>query len=272
MRHVILLILILALPLMATGPRITQSLISPNKKEIFALDMPPFISTEVENGGLVTEIVNAAFKKAKIDVVITILPLQSMLKYYLNQEDAFGIMGRHLGINQEESKSLEAIPIYMVKENYFYYKPLQKNALKYKNNLYNLKGLVYGASKGEGVSAYKKAGIKVKRARALSLFKKLQSGKVDFISMPVQSAEWFINNKFAKDKKEFVHMAAKSKTVDISLYLNLNHKDGKKSAQEFKKALSVIVKSGVYAEILAKHIKSSDEIKLQLKHMRKNLK
>ena len=272
MKFFILVMLLLNMQLMATGPRITQNLISPDKKEIFALDIPPFISTEVKYDGFVSELVNAAFEQAGIEVVITTLPLQSMVKYYLNQEDAFAILGRHLGVSDKEKKSLIAIPIYMAKESYFYYKPLQKNTPVYKNKLSNLKGLTYGASKGEDIKAYKKAGIKVKKARTLSLFKKLQSGKIDFISVPTLSAEWFINNKFAQHKKEFDSMAESSKSVDILLYFNLNHKAGKKSAEGFKKGLLSIIKNGTYAKILSKYIKDSDAVKLQLKYINKALK
>lgn len=268
----ILMMLLLSMPLMATGPRITQNLISPDKKEIFALDIPPFISTEVENGGLVTEIVNSAFKQAGIDVVITILPLQSMVKYYLKEENAFGVMGRHLGITSKEKKTLISIPIYMAKESYFYYKPLQENELSYKGQLSPLKALTYGASKGEDIRSYKKAGIKVKKSRTLSLFKKLQTGKVDFISVPSQSAEWFIEKKFASHKKDFTHMKTSSKTVDISLHFNIKHKAGQKSANGFKRGLRAIVKNGKYTEILNKHLKNQDVAKAQLKHIRKILK
>ena len=268
----ILMLLLLSIPLMATGPRITQNLISPDKKEVFALDIPPFISTEIEGGGLVNEIVNAVFKKADIKAVITTLPLQSMVKYYLKEENAFGIMGRHLGISAKDRETLAAVPIYMAKESYFYYKPLQKNPPKYEGKLSNLKALTYGASKGEDINAYKKAGIKVKRARTLSLFKKLQTSKIDFISVPIQSAEWFINKKFPKHKKEFTQMPTSSKTVDISIYFNLNHKDGKKSAERFKRGLLSIVKDGKYANILDKYLKDSNVVKAQLKHIRKVLK
>ena len=206
MRHIIknrfnlavLLIIVLSTSLMATGPRVTQSLISPDKKEIFAIDLPPFISTEVEAGGALKEIVVAACKEADIDIFVTILPLQSMVKYYLTQENAIGIMGRHMGLSSKEKKSLVEIPLYEAKEKYLYYKPNHKQALSWDGKLKNFKGLTYGASKGEDFSKYKELGVKVKKARALSLFKKLKSGKVDFISVPGESAAWFIKKEFCR--------------------------------------------------------------------------
>ena len=257
---------------MATGPRITSALISPDKKEIFALDIPPFISTEVKDGGILTEIVAAALKEADIDAVTTILPLQSMVKYYLTQESAFGVMGREIGLSLDDKKSLIAIPLYVTDESYIYYKPSHKKALVYDGKLSNLKTLTYGASKGEDVSSYKKAGIKVKKTRMLSLFKKLQNSSVDFISVPNQTAKWFIENKFNDYKGDFTAMKTASKKTTISLYFNLKHPKGQESAKSFKEGLLKIVENGKYADILGAYIKNPTEIESQENYIRKFLK
>lgn len=258
---------------MATGPRITSILISPDKKEIFALDLPPpFISTEVQKDGMINEVVMAVLQEAKINVIITTLPLQSMVMYYLKQENSFGVMGRHLGLTADDKKSLISIPLYVANESYYYYKPLHEKSLEYKGKLSNLKKLVYGASKGENVSAYKKVGIKVKKTRTLSLFKKLQQGRVDFISLPNQTAKWFIEKKFSQYQNDFVTMKTSSKTQTISLHFNLKHPKAKESAESFKKGLRAIVNNGKYTEILSSYIKNPSEVKSQLLRMHKFLK
>ncbi len=264
--------LFLSIPLMATGPRITKSVVSPDKKEVFALDAPPFISTEVENGGMLDEVAVAAFKEAKIDVVITILPLHSMIKYYLTQEKAMVIIGRYLGLSAEDEKSVLSIPLYSAEESYLYYKPKHPQGLKYKGELSALKGLTYGALEGEETSKYKDSGITVVKGRTLSLFKKLQDGTIDFISVPVESIQWFLQNKFAEHKSDFTVMQTSSSTADISIYFNLNNPEGKTSAESFKNGLRTVVNNGEYAKILGKYIKDSEAVKLQVGYIQKFLK
>ena len=266
----ILMALFFNTALMATGPRIT-TMIHVDKNEIFALDLPPYISTEISQGGVLGEIVKAAFDAAKVDVYITIVPLQNMIKYYYTQENAAGFMGRHLGLVLEKNKSLVKIPLFLANEKYFYYKPLHPKGLDFQGKLSSLKGLTYGAAKGEDVTAYKNAGIKVKKSRALSFFKKLKAGTIDFISMPEGSVEWFLEKRFANSKDDFAMIKGESNKVDISLYFNINNPKGKKMEQAFKKGLKNILENGKYATILEKYFKK-DEVSLQLKHIHKSIR
>ena len=272
MRLFILILLFLNIPLMATGPRISSILVTPDKKEIFALDFPPFVSRDIKNGGMLNELVVAVLKEAKMEAIVTTVPIQSMIKYYLTQENTFGVLAYDASLTAVEKKSLIAIPLYVTTERYFYYAPAHKRALKYEGKLSNLKGLTYGASKGEEVSVYKRSGINVKKARTLSLFKKLQNSTVDFISLPTQTAKWFMENKFSKCKNDFKSMKTQSGSSKASIYFNLNHSNAKENAKSFTKALKTIVENGTYSLILSKYITSQDEVKLQLKHMQKNFK
>ncbi|MFA6137195.1 MAG: hypothetical protein WC667_03835 [Sulfurimonas sp.] len=272
MKLLILMLLFFSMQLMATGPRITKSTISPDKKEVFAFDALPFISTEIENSGMLSEVALAAFKEAKIDAVITVLPLHSMVKYYLTQEKAIVIIGRYLGLSAEDEKSVVAIPLYSAEESYLYYKPKHPQGLEYKGELSSFKGLTYGALEGEETGTYKDAGITVVKGRTLSLFKKLQGGTIDFIGVPTESAQWFLQNKFAEHKNDFTVMQTSRSTADISIYFNLNNPDGKISAESFKNGLRTIVNNGEYARILGKHIKDSEAVKLQVQYIQKFLK
>lgn len=256
---------------MATGPRISAVAMTVEKNEIFALDLPLYISTEITQGGVLSEIVRAAFDEAKMEVYITTVPLQSMIKYYYAQENAPGFLGRHLGLDAKKISSLVRIPLLIAHERYFYYKPLHPKGLEFEGKLSNLKGLIYGAAKGQDVTLYKNAGIKVKKSRTLSLFKKLKDGTIDFISMPKESAQWFLAKRYAEDKNDFVMMKEESEKVDISLYFNMNNLRGKKMKKAFIKGLRGIIENGKYAAILEKHL-TKDEVQLQTQHINKYIK
>ena len=257
--------------LTATGPRVSTLATVIDKNEIFALDLPPYISTQDAHGGLLNEILKAAFNEAKMEVYITIVPLQSMMKYYYTQENAPGFMGRHLGLASETKSSLVSVPLLSASENYFYYKPSHPKGLEFKGKLANLKGLTYGAAKGEDVALYKNAGVKVKKSRTLSFFKKLKNGTIDFIKIPEESARWFLENRFPKDKDNFVTMREGSANIDLSVYFNMNNPKGKKMLGAFKKGLKNIVENGKYAAILEKSLKK-DEILLQVERVKKYIK
>ena len=270
-RVLLLAVLFFSTLLMATGPRIKTVAMTVDKNEIFALDLPPYVSTEIAQGGVLNEIVRAAFDEAKMEVYITIVPLQSMMKYYYAQENAPGFLGRHLGFGTKKKSSLVGIPLLSANENYFYYKPLHPKGLEFKGKLSNLKGLTYGAAKGEDVTLYKNAGINVKKSRALSLFKKLKDGRIDFISMPKESTQWFLEKRFGEDKDDFVMMKEESGKVDISLYFNMNNPRGKKMEKAFKKGLQAIIENGEYARILKKRL-TKDEVHLQTQRINKYIK
>ena len=266
-----LAVVFFALPLMATGPRVSSNVLSDDKNEIYALDMPPFISTEVPNGGVLSEIVTAAFSDQNIEISITIVPLQSMMKYYLLEEKSLAVMGRHLGISENEMKTLVSIPLYSSVENYIYYKPINEK-FKFDGKMSSLKGLIYGASRGEKVTEYNKESIKVKKSRALSIFKKLKSGSVDFTSLPKESLQWFLENKFTNDKNNFLSVSGGAKMVPIDINFNLNHENGKDLSIVFKKGLRSIIKNGLYDSILRKYIKENSSVESQLKRINEFLR
>ncbi len=271
MKFFILLLLFLSIEVFATGPRITSSFISPDAQEIFALDLAPFISTDVKEGGILSEVVKHIAKEEGINLLITIVPLQSILKYYLTQENALGVMGRHLGLNTQDKTSLIEIPLFLANEKFVSYKSKHIKIINYKGELSSLNGLTYGASKGESTNTYKNLGINIKKGRALSLFKKLKSENVDFISLPTQSTSWYIEKNFSDDKYNFKTMRQSSKKVAISLYFNTNHPEGKNSAKLVKKGLLKILNNGKYADILKPYVKDTNEINAQIKYIKKFL-
>ena len=261
---IITILIFLGLSAWATGPRITPQSIQVNTNEIISLDLPPFISTEVANGGMLHKIVTAAFKASKIEVLITTVPLQHMVKYYLLQENALAIMGRHLGISKKDRRSLMTIPLLQSNERYLFHKKHRPQGLGFNGKLSSLKGLRYGASKGESIVKNKSAGILVKKGRSLSLFKKLQQGKIDFMSVSPQTKKWFIKKHFAKDSQNFMMSEKISDKVTVALYFNTKNKKAKRISKAFKLGLKTILQNGTYAKILKEVFKNDVLVKQQV--------
>ncbi|MES0370928.1 MAG: ABC transporter substrate-binding protein [Mariprofundaceae bacterium] len=259
MLHRVPLFLFLALMIPAvagaTGPRVTGSLFAVDKSEIYAVDIVPFISMEVAGGGIATEISDAALAAGEIDVVITTLPLQRMVRYYLSQENAIAVMGHHFKFSKADGKSLIFVPVVAAPERHYYYRGSYPDGLAWKGDLKNMKGKRYGSHPGEDNTAYNEAGIEVVHGRTMSLLKKLKSGKIDFIGVPSLSVEWLIKKYMPEEKGNFVVMEIADYDDEIIYVIfNRKHADGVAAAEKFRKALTKMIADGSYLEILKGHM------------------
>ncbi|TAJ76357.1 MAG: transporter substrate-binding domain-containing protein [Gallionellaceae bacterium] len=259
--------LLLPAPALATGPRITHSLLSPETMEIYAVESPPLFSMEVAQQGFASEIVATALSAAGIDAAISILPLQKMVRYYLLQENAIAVTGSDLGFSADEKRELIFIPVFVTELKYIYYKPANGGTEKWNGELKNLKGFRYGAFEGENVSAYRNAGIQVEEGRALPLLKSLKAGKVDFIGLPGLTAAWLIDRHFPNEQDNFGAMQPAAGELPVYIIFNKKHPQGEAAANKFSAALANMLDDGRYLKILEKHLGKSDELKEQMKRL-----
>ena len=248
----------------ATGPRVTTALFTPHANEIHTVDFPPYISTDVVDGGAVSEIIRTALKEAGIDAVISIHPLKRMVNYYLFQENALAGVGRHLHFSDVQKKELILIPLVVLQEQYFYYKPLHPQGLKLDAD--HLKQLVYGSHVDEDVSRYTAAGCAVKYGSTMSLFKQLKRGDVDFIEVTPLTVEWLLDRHMAADKAKFAHLPGAGDDEVLYMIFNRKHAGGEAAAARFKQALAGMVKDGTYGKILDKYL-GAEHGKLYLRRL-----
>jgi ABC-type amino acid transport substrate-binding protein len=248
----------------ATGPRVSKSLLSPNKNQIYTHDFPPFATTDLATGGFNSEIVEAVLKASNIDASQTIEPLQSMVKFHLKQEKALAIFGRYFNFGKKEKKSLIYIPIGVSSENYIYYRPAHKTGINWNGQLNSLKGLTYGSRKGELVEKFKRAGIQIKQGRTHSLLKKLISNNIDFISMSKLNMEWMLSKHFLSEKNNFSAINGSNITKPIFIIFNKEHSQGKFLAEKFKLGLTNIINNGTYLKIANKYIKDKPDREMHM--------
>lgn len=245
---------------MATGPRVTQSMLVVAENEMFAVDSPPFVSLDVAGGGLSAEIVNAAIETVEINSTLTVLPVAKMVEYYLHEEQALAVYDQHMNFSGDEKQSLIYVPIFHAKENYFYSKFHNESGLDWKGSLSELSGRIYGAHRGENVTAYEKAGIKVLYARHSILIKKLIAGDVDFIRMPVLTINWMLDHNSSIQKDHFTAMETDPELAPQFIIFNKSNPNGKEMAEKLKQGLLVILDNGQYAKISKKYLHKSDDV------------
>lgn len=255
----------------ATGPRITKALFDTNENQIYTNDFPPFATTNLATGGLSVEIVNAVLKLSNISATQSTLPLQSMIKFHLKQENALAIHGRNLNFKKIEKKNLVFIPLAISMENYVYYKASRKSVLGWDGKLISLKGATYGATKGENIQKLKSSGINVQTSRMHSLLKKLKSKKIDFISASNLNLAWMMDKHFPQDLDKFIALKDSNKENTIYIVFNKKHPNGKSIAKKFKSGLKKLIQNGQYDRILEKYIKEKSERKNHMDILTKKL-
>lgn len=259
-----LLFLLMPAPAVATGPRVTPGLFSSGIDEIYAVDFPPFVSTEAAGGGLHAEIVGAALQAGGVKAIVTTVPLPRMVTYYLEQEHCIAVLSSYLGLSAEAKKERVYIPIAVVSENYFYYRPAQVKPLQWHGKLSNLKGLTYGSYEGENSVPYRDAGIALKQISPRFFLKELLAKTVDFVRLPVMSAEWRLARDYPGEKNNIVRMEPPAGIAPVYIIFNKKHPRWEEASQQFRKGLAKIIADGRYMEILAKYM---DSEKMRREHM-----
>lgn len=236
----------------ATGPRVTSHLFEKPENEIFALDFPIVLSSESENGGVAAEIIKAAFKNENIENTITPLPLQTMISYYLDEENALAIVGHDLDLNSTETKNVILIPILRLKESYFYFRP-KHETLTWTGNLSAFKGLTLGLHKNNMSAAYEKFGIIIEQDRLAARINNLISGKSDVVRESNLTMENLLKTHFVDQQKNVVKLEPSAGEALIILAFNKKNPKGIELAKSFQKGLSKLTATHEYNDILKKY-------------------
>lgn len=246
-------VIALSVSLLASGPRVTGAMLSAAHNEVVAVETPPLYSSQHPNGGMAFEIVAAALNSQKETATLTTYPVQKMVNYYLTQEKVLAALGTSWNLSAGEKKNVISIPVSLVREQYFYYKPSHPKGIVWGGNLSNLKGLTYGEHEGVDTQAYKQAGVNVVYGRSRPLFEKLKAGKVDFIEESALGGQEVINTFFASDKSQFATMEPNPAESVCTIQFNLQNPDAQAIAKKFRTGLSAILKNGQYQAIVEKY-------------------
>lgn len=256
----LLVIAIYPVTALATGPRIKQDLFTPNANAIYALDLPPFVTTELTGGGAAIELVNTVLQAQKIDATINTLPLVRMLKYYVLQEKALALIGSHISFSAEEQKNLIFVPLLRLKQHYYVYQPKHPDGLPWNGDLKTLANLTYGADPEENIGTYQKAGLKVETGKLLSLLEKLKSGQLDLLANSVLAVDWYLDRNFAADKARFSKLEPAAGAETLFMIFNKNHPEGAALAKQFQDGLTAIIANGQYKALLEKQFGGSEAV------------
>lgn len=237
----------------ATGPRVTSALLTPAINEIFALDFSDVLCAETDDGGIAAALITAAFQAEQVESTLTVLPLNTMVAYYLNEENALGIAGHDLNLSAAELKNLIVVPVLSLKESYFYYRP-KHETLTWTGKLADLKKLTVGVNKGETLAAYQKAGIKVEQYRLDARIKALITGEIDVLRESDLTMKAALTKNFSGQQTDILRLEPNAGDAVISIAFNKKHPQGAALAKQFQNGLAKLIASGKYDAIIKAHI------------------
>jgi polar amino acid transport system substrate-binding protein len=269
----LMLAALLTTPLVsATGPRVSASLFAPHANQIYALDLPPFIGSNLPSGGMNAEILRAALGTGQVEFVLNNLPLQTMLKYYLLQEKALAVLGRDMALSEDERDALIFVPLFVGQESYWYHAPSRPQLSAWNGKLEYLAGRSCGALKGEEVAPYQAAGIKVDYGRPKGLLEELIAGKLDLVRLPDPTIDWLIRHYFPRTQGAVVRLTPPIGDVPLFVVFNRQHPEGEAIAEKFRQELVKLLANGRYRKILEHHLPQGADLDGAVKRLKLQLK
>lgn len=259
--YFVLLLILLPMPIMATGPRVTKSMLETPENEIFAVDEQPFLGLgSSPHRGLSAEILQSAFQAVNINVSLTLLPVAKMVDYYLYEENALAVFIQYQSIKTTQNDHLLLIPLLYDRYQYFYSKRQKPDGLIWNDSLNELKGLVYGSTPGEDTSKFNQAGLSVVKLKPRQLLKKLLAGEVDFLRMSELRMKWLLQTRIPQSHEDILAINNQGELIPKYVAFNIQHPNAERLAQKLKQGLLLIIENGQYATILKKYLNDDSEI------------
>lgn len=176
--------------------------------QIVTFDYPPVMDSSRSNGGLMEEIVRAAFRKVNIESDFVYYPAKRMLLYYIGTETFAACIGP-IGLvdRQPEEKRQQVIrvpPLVDILMVFAYYKPNHGSKPTVYQQLSELHALRVGTILGSNtIPLLRQAGIDIVETRLESQIKLLMANRIDFAVVGLLTGLDMITRLFPGRKHEF---------------------------------------------------------------------
>jgi len=235
-----------------TAPRFGPKLLKSEETiKIFAYQYPPLVDLQTPGMGIVANIVQAAFEEAGVDMQIDILPVKSLAKYSVLNENAIAVMGESGLFSEMESEKLVAVPCYEMTGGYYYYLPAHQEGMSWDGDLNKLRGYTCGAPTGEDITSYENASIKVIQDDLKSLLRKLKEKEIDFISAPDTVVRHYIQKFYSDEINNFTKMKVSAWTAPFSIFFNKANPLVETLKNAYSEGLKEIKQNGKYDRIVS---------------------
>lgn len=226
-------------------------------------EFAPFTSEALDGGGMITEIVTAAFDEMGRLYRVEYYPWERA-EAMVESGEAWGTFP-YVPTDERRER-------FMVSENlansetYLYYYGDAMRDVTYEE-LADLREYRMGVSLGYWyIPLFEEAGLNIDPANDdLANLRKLAAGRIDLLPMLNITGQWLIQTEFAANADQFGFLSKPVATEDPSSIQNTviasrQYAGGDEILSDFNAALATIIENGVYGEIVAKYGLNVDQL------------
>ena len=216
---------------------------------------PPVMDRNKPHGGLMGDIVHAAFSKVNIEPDFVYYPAKRMLLNYIGTEEYIACMGPVVLVDrqpQDRKQQVISIPplvdILMV---FAYYKPAHGRKPTTYERLSELNGFRVGTILGSNTTPLlQDAGINVIETHLNSQIKLLQANRIDFAAVGLLTGLDLIKTFFPDRLDAFAFISKPIMELPTSIYFNKRFPNSGSYSEQFRTGLNAIIDDGQYIRIL----------------------
>ena len=240
-----MIVLCLCLPLTAYSDNV----------QIVTFHYPPVMDRNQPHGGLMGEIVHAAFHEVHIQSELVYYPAKRMLANYIGTEAYLACIGPVVLVDrQPEDRKHQVIgvpPLVDILMVFVYYKPTHGEKPITYEKLSDFSGLRVGTILGSNtIPLLKAAGIDVVEALLESQLKLLKANRIDFAAIGLLTGLDLITKLFPGHEDEFAFIKKPIMELPTSIYFNKRFPKSDEYAKQFRIGLNAIIENGLYLQIL----------------------
>lgn len=225
---------------------------------IATFNYPPVMDSSRPRGGLMGEIVHAAFRQVHIETDLVYFPAKRMLLYLIGTDKYLACIGPVVLIDrQPEDKKQQVIrvpPLVDILMVLAYYKPTHDKKPTSYEQLTELRGFRVGTILGSNtIPLLQDAGIDVSETSIESQIKMLKANHIDFMAVGLLTGLDLITTLFPGHGDEFVFIRKPIMELPTSIYFNKRFPKSDEYAERFRTGLNAIIKNGRYIQMLEKY-------------------
>jgi polar amino acid transport system substrate-binding protein len=226
--------------------------------QIVTFHYPPVMDSNKQHGGLMGEIVHAAFHEVNIETDLMYYPAKRMLLNFIGTEKYLACIGPVALIDrQSEDRKHQVIrvpPLVDILMVFAYYKPTHGKKPTTYEQLTELSGLRVGTIRGSNtIPLLQDAGIDVSETSIESQIKMLKANRIDFAAVGYLTGLGLITKLFPGHEDEFAFIKKPIMELPTSIYFNKRFPKSDEYAEQFRTGLNAIIKNGQYIQILKKY-------------------
>lgn len=216
---------------------------------------PPVMDSSNPDGGLMGDIVRAAFQEVDIEPEIAYYPAKRLLLEYIGAKEYLACIGPIVLVDrQPKEKKRQVIqipPLVDILMVFAYYKPTHgKKPVTYER-LADLKGFTVGTILGSNtIPLLQDAGMVVKETLLKSQIKLLKANRIDYAVVGFLTGLDLVKTIFPGQEIDFAFIRKPVMELPTSIYFNKRFPRSSEYLAKFKRGLNAIIESGHYIRIL----------------------